>query len=387
MSILNKKVVMSLTNPFTTDYRVYREATALVQAGYRVTLLSLYLPGLKREEVIDGIRVRRILEDYIKLPVTKRAREVRRTWLAALRAEQGDIYHAHDRDTLDYTIKAARELRVPAIYDSHEFWPDKNRYQNNSGNLKDILSTFWWNQKEKNNARKASAMIMTSPGHAKKIVELFGVAPPVIVRNVPLYQRGSDHQYLKKKFNLKNNDKIIIYVGNIQKNRGLEESIAALNYLPDNIHLVIMGYGPYRRKLANNLPTPLRPRVHFHDTVDFLKIIPIIYSADVGIAPIQPSCFSYVEVLPNKPFEYLMAELPIAVSDFPQMRKIVLEHNVGAVFDPQNPRDIARSIRDIITDPQKYKNLRTRARTISKTRYRWDIEKKNLLNLYRRLIK
>ncbi len=378
---------MTVANAFTTDYRVYREATALVQAGIQVTLFCVHMSGLAREETIDGVQVKRVLDDYIKLPFTSRARKVRKTWLKALRAEQADLYHAHDRDTLDYSVKVARERGVPVIYDSHEFWPDKNRYQNNTGNFKDKLSTAWWNHKEKTNARRADAMIMTSPGHANKIVELFRVEQPVIVRNIPVYQRGKDRNYLKNKFGLGARDKIVFYVGNIQKNRGLAETITALNYLPDNIHFVIMGYGDYRQSLEKNIPANLSRRVHFHEPVHFFKIIPIMYGADVGIAPIQPSCFSYIQVLPNKPFEYLMAELPIAVSDFPEMRKIALQNKVGTVFDPKDPRDIARAIQQILKDPKKYQDFRRNATAVTRDKYRWDLEKEKLINLYNRLLK
>ncbi len=380
------KVVMTVSNDFTTDYRVYREATALIGAGYDVTIFCVHLKGLAREEEIDGIQVRRILDNYLRLPFTIGARKVRKVWLKALRDAKGDIYHAHDRDTVDYSVKVAGERGVPVIYDSHEYWPDKNQYENNTGSLRDRVSGLWWNAKEKRGAIKANAMIMTSPGHAKKISEDFKIPMPTLVRNIPIFQRGQDKDYLKRKFKLNDQAKIVVYVGNIQKNRGIEEMMMALRHLPKNIHFVVLGYGQYRETLMKNTPTELKSRVHFHEPTHFLKIVPIMYSADMGVAPFQASCFSHYHVLPNKPFDYLMAELPIATSNFPDMKKIVEENKVGTTFEPKDPKSIAKAVMEVLGDDARYSAYQKNASKASQFKFRWDKEKENLISLYSRLL-
>lgn len=376
---------MTVSNDFTTDYRVYREAQALLEEGHQVTIFCVHLPDLARSEDVDGIKVRRILDNHLRLPVTKGARQVRQRWLHELRQANADLYHAHDRDTLDYTAKVAREKGVPFIYDSHEYWPDKNQYENNTGSLRDRLSGIWWTAKEGRHARQANAIIMTSPGHATGLVKKHRVQQPVLVRNTPLYQRGTDRSLLRRKFQLTGQDKIIIYGGNVQRNRGIEEVISSLKYLPENYHFVTLGYGKYAAELEKNIPAELAQRVHFHEPVHFLKYIPLMYAADMGIAPFQASCYSHYHVLPNKPFDYLMAELPIATSNFPDMKKIVLENKVGTVFEPDQPKDIARAIRHVLENEQRYQVYRANATKASETEFRWDREKVNLVDLYRKL--
>ena len=380
-----KKVVMTVNNEFTTDYRVFREATALVQAGYDVTVFCVHRDGLPREQEKAGVHVRRILDAHLRLPISRQARAIRKVWWNALIASQADIYHAHDRDALDLSARAARRRNVPLIYDSHEFWPDKNQYENNSGSLRDRVSEFIWTWRERTYSRKASAIIMTSAGHAQGLRLAYRVQAPVLVRNIPEYQRGNDRTILKKKFNLGDSDQIIVYFGNIQRNRGIEQAIAALRELPSAVHLVIIGYGPYRDVLKKQIAHDLVERVHFHDAIPFEQIINTLYSADVGLASFQDNCFSHRYVLPNKPFEYMLAELPIVASDLPELRRLVSEVGYGELFVPNDVHDLARALKKVLSDQALRERYRAAARQASETTYRWDLEKKRLLDLYKRI--
>jgi len=380
-----KRVVMTVANEFTTDYRVHREAKALVDEGYDVTLFCVWKKGLARAEETDGIHVRRVLDGYLRLPLTRQVRKIRRVWWKALVQAQGDIYHAHDRDTLDYTAKIARRRRVPFVYDSHEYWPDKNQYTSNTGSLRDRLSEFLWTWKEGRNARRATRMIMTSPGHASGLVKRHRVAAPTLVRNIPEYQRGTDTSYLRNKFHLSDDDLILAYVGNIQRNRGLEEVIASLARLPEHVHFIAIGYGPFRKELEGNIPKQLKERVHFHDTIPYRDIVPVLYSADIGMAPFQANCYSHRHVLPNKIFEYMMSELPIAVSNLPDMREIIEKTGTGLFFEPNSLRSIAQTVKQLMDQPELRERMRKNARQATEKTYRWDVEKHQLLNLYRSL--
>ena len=55
------KVVMTLSNPFKVDPRVYKEALTLVNSGYEVTILAWDREGTHPlREIVDGIKVERI---------------------------------------------------------------------------------------------------------------------------------------------------------------------------------------------------------------------------------------------------------------------------------------------------------------------------------------
>lgn len=382
-----KKVVMTVANHFITDHRVRKEAKALVDAGYDVTLFCVKGPDVPLSENRDGIKVLRVLDDYLRLPVSASSRRVRKKWWGALLDANADIYHAHDRDTIDLTAKAAQKLGVPFIYDSHEFWPDKNAYDPNTGSLKDRLSTRWWTRREKYYALQADGLIMTSPGHAKGLVKAFGVQEPVLVRNVPEYHRGNDRLYLREKFGLVKDDRILVFVGNVQRRRGIEQIIESLAFLDHSVHFVMIGYGDYQEILKTRLPEHAKGRVHFHETISsHSRLLEVMYSADIGLAPFQANCYSHRHVLPNKIFDYMMAELPVVVSNFPELRSIVDEVKFGEVVNPADPKDIARAVKKLLDDPNYIEQCRKNAARFSHDKFRWDIEKDQLLGLYKSLL-
>ena len=53
-------VAMLVLNNFTHDARVHKEAQALAEAGYAVTVIALWQPGLAEEEAGAGYRVHRL---------------------------------------------------------------------------------------------------------------------------------------------------------------------------------------------------------------------------------------------------------------------------------------------------------------------------------------
>ena len=76
-----------------------------------------------------------------------------------------------------------------------------------------------------------------------------------------------------------------------------------------------------------------------------------VASADVGVMPIQASTLNHRLSSPNKLFELIATGLPVVVSDFVEMRRIVLDDPdgpLGAVCDPADPASIAAAIRSIL---------------------------------------
>jgi glycosyltransferase involved in cell wall biosynthesis len=76
----------------------------------------------------------------------------------------------------------------------------------------------------------------------------------------------------------------------------------------------------------------------------------------------------------------MMAELPIACSDFPFLRQVVVGNGIGATFDPADPASLAEAVRTIAGDERITARL---ARV--KRRYSWEQEEQRFLAVYRSL--
>jgi glycosyltransferase involved in cell wall biosynthesis len=85
-------------------------------------------------------------------------------------------------------------------------------------------------------------------------------------------------------------------------------------------------------------------------------------------------------------FESLATGLPVVVSDFIEMRRIVLEDPdgpLGAVCDPADPASVATAIRSILDLSQEERDaLRARCLRAAHERWNWETESARLVALY-----
>ena len=134
-----RKVAMILGHDLlipNEDIRVYREALALINEGYEVTVfcwarrLEKYETKWKAEK--DGIKVVRIFED-LRGGFFSKAKSFRKA-LRKLEDEvakyEPDIVHAHDLEVLDVAVNIKNKLGAKIVFDSHEDWPMLEKVQN-----------------------------------------------------------------------------------------------------------------------------------------------------------------------------------------------------------------------------------------------------------------
>ena len=96
----------------------------------------------------------------------------------------------------------------------------------------------------------------------------------------------------------------------------------------------------------------------FSDFVHHAEVARFISSADIGLIPYERVGINHYLCSPSKLFHYIMAEIPVACSDFPFLRKVVLENGVGAVFDPSDPE----------ASPRRYARSSIRRTPVRRTR-------------------
>ncbi|MGA7272644.1 MAG: glycosyltransferase family 4 protein [Acidimicrobiia bacterium] len=289
-------------------------------------------------------------------------------------AERADVYHCHDLNTLYIGHVCKEKTGAKLVYDSHELQTERSRMG------------FWWKRwalwNESRWLPSADALIVASPAWIEFLTDLYGSIPDpaVAVINVP-EQTEIHARDLRPELNLAPNAKILLYQGSIQENRGIEPAIDAVELL-DDVVLVIVGYGYYRDELQDLVADrALGNRVRFYGPVPNDELLHWTASADVGLCNIVNASISYYTTLPNKLFEYVMAEVPVLGSDSPGIGKIVEETGVGEVVDPVDPHSLAAATTKILADPEPYREACRRARK----RYNWDVESHKLLEVYERL--
>ena len=378
------KICMFLLSEFTHDARVTKEARTLLSAGHEVTIVALKSKDIPKKESKYGIEVHRInvVLRYI-LPkgsvfffIKYLEYIVKAVFLGLIHAF--DIYHAHDLDTLPVGYIVSRLKGKPLIYDSHELYIDATKQTK--------LTRLFWHRIEKALAKKPNVTIMENESRAQIYVQRYNVPMPQTIMNCQkksIIVSGKKN-YLREKYQIDNDKKILIYQGVISPARGMDELLEVMEYFDDKkIVLFVVGYGDYKKQMFKKLENhPQKEQIFIVGPVSLEELPNYTASADIGISLLRNTCLNNYYALSNKIFEYLAAGLPVVFSDFPEMRKVIVGNNVGVVVNESDPQKIASSIRALLNDPEKYEQMSKNAKRIIEEKYNWEIEADKLLKIY-----
>jgi hypothetical protein len=95
-------------------------------------------------------------------------------------------------------------------------------------------------------------------------------------------------------------------------------------------------------------------QLHIFEAVETHEVPATISSADFGYIGFDDSKLNFLYALPNKFFEYVTAQIPLAVPDYPDMGSLVRKYDMGVTFHEVKPNDIASSLNALFTDFDRY---------------------------------
>lgn len=288
---------------------------------------------------------------------------------------RADVFHSHDLNTLRVGATCKQRTGAKLVYDSHELQTERNRMDESRRRAAQAEEGRYLTQ--------VDAMIVASPSWIAWNRNLYGTLPEptITLLNVPEPVTIDRSKDLRSALNIPEDQRIVIYQGSIQENRGIEPAIDAVETLED-VTLVVIGYGHHRPVLESLVAERgLTAKVLFFGPVPNNELISYSASADVGLANIVNSSVSYHTSLPNKLFEYAMAGIPVVGSDSPEIGRVVREEGIGETCDAQDADAIRAAISTILENPARYEpGLQHAAKT-----YNWSVEQEKLVSLYRDL--
>jgi glycosyltransferase involved in cell wall biosynthesis len=371
------RITVLLHKTVVHDGRVLREAGGLSDAGHDVVVVHLPSGG-DEKEVAGGFRLRSAT------PPAWTRRLPRMLWrVLALgsiargaRAERPDAVHANDIATLIPGYFAARLSRAKLVYDTHEY----------AVGVPYRKAVWAWLAAtiERLLIGRCDAVITVSDGIAERLQARYSLRDrPTVVRNVPDLPPPGEAPDLREEMGI-GDAPLVLHQGAVAGGRGGENLIRAVSFT-ESAHLLFLGadgaYVEGLRALAVELD--VGGRTHFHPPVALAELLSYTTQADVGVSLLQDSCENHRLALPNKLFEYLAAGLPVVVSDLPEMRRLVIERQVGWVTDSGDPADIARVLAEA-TGARGDESLENRVR-VAAAELNWSQERARLTDLYARL--
>jgi len=157
-----------------------------------------------------------------------------------------------------------------------------------------------------------------------------------------------------KKFGEKNGAVRLLYVGRISKEKDLDVLAQAYRQLRDeglSVQLYLVGEGPYYESLNNSLPEAV-----FTGYLRGADLATAYASADVFVFPSTTDTFGNVVI------EAQASGIPVIVSDTGGPKELVEDNVNGIVTKSRNVEDLARAIRELVTNDNKRSEMSQRAR-------------------------
>jgi glycosyltransferase involved in cell wall biosynthesis len=364
-----RKISFTVINDLVTDQRVHRSAQTLCDEGSDVTLIGRILSGSL--PVTRNYKNKRLKLLFIRGPLFYLEYNIRIFFY--LLFKKVDILVAIDLDTLlaNYLVSVIR--RKPLVYDAHELFTEMPELVGRE-RTKRI-----WTRIEKIILPKIKYSYTVCASIADTYNSLYGIQMKV-VRNVPFKK---DPILPVKTFDFIPKLDFVLYQGAINKGRGLEMLVDAFVYIND-FNCLIVGDGDIIDELRERvIIKKLEQKVTILGRVPFDDLYSITCQASLGVSIEENLGMNYYYALPNKLFDYIQARIPVLVSDFPEMRKIVEEYQIGETLISREPQKLAQQLTSILTSKKRdlwKQNLEKAAGELN-----WENEKKKLIEIFENL--
>ncbi|UCH14150.1 MAG: glycosyltransferase family 4 protein [Bacteroidales bacterium] len=366
------KVYISVTNDIITDQRVNKIALSLGKLRAEIVIVGRKIDGkIKITPKPYKQKLFRLL--FNKGPLFYAEYNIRLFFF--LLFKKVDILVANDLDTLPANYLVSRIRKKKLVYDSHEYYTEVPELAG-----RDFVKKVW-TKMEKRILPKVKYSYTVCDSIAQIYSENYNINMHVI-RNFPPYIENLPETGVKIS---QADEKIIIYQGSLNLARGLEIAIQAMEFV-DNAKLLIIGKGDITselKKLANK--AELHNKVIFFDRMPYEELMEYTVQADLGISLEENTGLNYYYALPNKLFDYIQARIPVLVSDFPEMAKVVNDYGVGLTINTSNPGELASVFKEMLENKDKRRlwkqNLEKAAKELC-----WEREEKKLLEIYSGII-
>lgn len=359
---MKKKIIVSAFSSLYTDQRIEKVCKTLFDNGYSIDLIGNDWGGNEKMERPYPFSRIELKSKSLKTAYFEFNWKLYRA--LKKKADKDTILLANDIDALLPNYLIAGKLNIPLVFDSHEIFTEMPAIQNR-------FSQKFWRVLERSLIPKVEFMMTESESYAEWFHEKYKVNP-VVVRNIP-------RKILSVPEFPNNNPKIILYQGAINQSRGIEKMIVAMHHIKDAV-LKIAGDGPKKKEYEELVVQEnLQDKVFFLGKLKPENLREITRTADAGFSLEENNGVSYYYSLPNKVCDYIQSRVPLVMINFPEMKRIKDQFNVGEMVMDHQPATIEKAINLVLErGRQYYRSELDKAAEV----FCWENEEKNILQLF-----
>lgn len=377
---MSNNILVLCLNVFRSQSRVLKESLTLTKNNYQVDIFAFHEKGFKEHEKINNIHVTRIKLKLKKLPKIfffQIFKYLEFAYHICRRVKKYNYLHIHGLMALPLAIfiKKFVNKKIKIIYDCHEYETERDHMS--------FLEKFFFKKIEKLLIKNCNYTIVVSNSILNEYQKLYNLKNIQCIYNAPFYLDYKVSNIFREKFKINADHKIFLYQGAFSKARGILKYIEVFKQLKNQkCCLILMGYGSLLKEVKEAVIN--NKNIFLQDAVPLNEIQKYTSSADYGLNITDNTCLSRYYALPNKLFEYIMARIPLIVSNDYERGKLVKENQIGFVV--KNTQ--IKSIKDKIIYSLKYDKDKFFYKLDNlATKFNWNIESKKLLKIYKNISK
>ena len=316
--------------------------------GHEIEIFTTDPTGkLKKEEIINGIRVRRF-----KSIAPNESYFFTHELYNALKKESYDVLHAHSFQAFPSFIAfMARKSDKKFIFTPH--------YQLDFVNPLKVFLHGLYDQIQKKMFFKSNKVICVSNHEMKTLQKKFNIP---FEKTVVIFNGLNIEEIQKIKKPEKKYDFEIIYTGRLERRKNIHLVLPALKKLIEenpkiDIHYTVIGKGFYKKKLLEFIKKlGLSEHVSFHQDLSKNELMEKYKRADVFV------CLSNYEAFGISVFEALACKTPVIVSDTGGFLSFVKNNYNGFILN--SPSELIEKLRFLLKNKLHFKQ--------DFTPYSWD---------------
>jgi len=272
---------------------------------------------------------------------------------------------------------------VPVVIDVRDQWPDVYLMAF-PGKLRRLarlalLREFWRIQRTLQTATGITAVSETylrwALNHARRSLRktdgVFPLGYPTPAADAQI-EVQTQVKRLRDKYMIRPNAMVVTFIGMFGAFYDLETVIEAARILQQegtlNIQIVLAGDGddgPKLREMSHGLQN-----VVFTGWLDQTSILALMQLSSVGLAAYGKNS---LQSLPNKPFEYMAAGLPILCSLRGELENLIRGEQIGIQYRAGDVASLVEKIRWLAANPDARMEMGTRARRLFEERFSTDV--------------
>jgi glycosyltransferase involved in cell wall biosynthesis len=379
--------------PVPLDRRVWQEARALAEAGYRVSVICPKGPGFERSrETLEGIDIYRHRLPEGRGPLGYAAEYswalAAELWLALrifARTRFRILHAANPPDTIFLIGVFFKLFGTRFVFDHHDLNPELFEAKfGRRGLLHRLLSLA-----ERLTFRTADISIATNESYRQVALGRGGMSPDrvFIVRSAPdlrNVQLGPPQPQLKE-----GSRHLVLYLGVMGKQEGLDLLIKAFEHIVrqrnrQDVLFALVGDGPERAFLQELVARKGLDRfVRFTGRIPDERLACYFCTADVAVACDPKNAMNDKSTM-NKILEYMAYARPVVLFDLFEGRRSA--DDAALYAKPNDPVDFAERIIELLDSDELRRKLGSQGRRRIEGQLNWATEKKSLLEAYRKVL-